>query len=181
MAIFNTLHAGETLSFPSNYEPVIDIRNSSIDNILREISSKDHVDRLISIIHEMKLTPVSIDECESYSNYANKYIIKFEQGDIIISLYMVYYTISKILKYGIYTPEELIEDAQYNESGVYGQNHPSGYRVLGYDDESIHFQGNQSDDELFCLQNEKELYNAVLAVCTKYYHDNKERMDMKRR
>ncbi len=178
MSIFNNLTPGSTALFTSNDKPIIDIRNSSINNILREVLPRDHADELISIISEMGLTPVSIDECKSYSNYANKCIIKFEQDDIIISLYMEYYTLSKILKYGMYTPEDLTGDAQYNMSGVYGRNHPSGYRFWGYDDESVYFQDDESDRELFMIQDEKELYDAVLALCIKYYHDNKERIEL---
>jgi hypothetical protein len=62
---------------------------------------------------------------------------------------------------------------------LYADNHPSGYRLWGYDDESICFQDDQpeSDRELFWLQDEPELYNKVLALCIKYYHDNKERIE----
>lgn len=173
----NKFPPGSTASFSPTIS--VDISCIPIDRILIPLFGEENADRLISFLKEKSLVPISITECAKWDD-RNRYVIDLDNDGIKTSLYMTYNSTNDDLRCGLYTPSDLIDDLRYNSWGIYGKNHPSKYRLWGWDDESIYMKNDKTDEFCLCIQDEEELYDAVIALCIKYYHDNKERIERER-
>ena len=176
MELYDTkLSLGDTSLFTPNVS--VDISQISITDIFIELMDKKNANKLINLLVKEQLVPTNIEDCVKYDD-RNRYIINFI--DDKKRLYMSYNPIKNDLKYGLYTSMDLVIDSQYDQCGLYGQCHPSGYRLYGYDDESISFVNDETGKYCLCLQDEKELYDKVINICIKYFNENKERIEKER-
>lgn len=173
----NEFPPGSTVSFSPKV--TVDISHLSIDVVLMPLFGSENINRLTTFLEKRGLIPISITECAKWDG-RDRYIIDLDGKEIKTSLYIVYNSVHDDLRCGLYTESELIKDSQYRSDGLYGQNHPSGHRLWGWDDESIYMKNDETDEFCLCIQDEEELYDAVIALCIEYYRDNKERIEKER-